>query len=108
MAASAAPARRRKGISPAGSALLPSIRRPPAQLDHTLIMPECRRTGHGFPREAPDDHRLVVAHHGVAKAQEDVRCGHPLLLPVDDVRFGEDRAAAGELGMERACPTRRE
>ena len=60
-------------------------------------MPDAAAQGHGlFHGKPPDDPRLVVAHHGVAKAQEDVRCGHPLLLPMDDVRFGEDRAAAGE------------
>ena len=47
-------------------------------------------------RQTAHDHRLVIAHHGIAKAEKNVLHRHTFLLTVDDVRLGENGTAPGK------------
>ena len=68
-------------------------------LDYTGVLGHASAQGYRLlHREAPDDDRLVVAHHGVAEAQQDVWRGDALLLAVDDVGLGKDCAPARQAG----------
>lgn len=44
-------------------------------------------------RQIAYDHRLVIAHHGIAKAKKNVIHRYAFLLAVDDVRLGENGTA---------------
>ena len=68
-------------------------------LDHAGVLGHAAAQGYRpLHREAPDDDRLVVTHHGVTEAQQDVGRGNALLLTVDDVGLGKDCAPARQAG----------
>lgn len=53
-------------------------------------------------RESTDDYCFIIANHGIAEPQKNVRSGNTFLLAVDDIGFGKHRAAAGEAGDARS------
>lgn len=67
--------------------------------DHACIAGNTTAEYHRFTdRQPPHDGSFVVADHGIAQTQKNIRRGNAFLLAVDDICFGKDRTPTGKAG----------